>query len=616
MSPLVYLTLILVLGVAAQWIAWKFKLPSILLLLGFGFALGQYSGVRIDDFLVPGDGHTSPLLSAVGLFVAIILFEGGLTLRFAELKVSGLPILRLCTFAVVFSAALTTVFMMYGLGYDIRIAGLIGCILTVTGPTVIAPLLRHVNPTRKTAAIVKWEGIVVDPIGAILAVLVFKIAVAGNLAAAQIETLQSVGTMFAVGVVGALVLAKGVELLLRHHLVPDYLQPVFLLAVVAMAFTGSNMIEKEAGLLTVTVLGIALANQRSVSVKHILEFKENLRILIISILFIVLSGRISASELHGALAKGIYLLAFLVLIGRPLSVYASLAFSKMTTLKERTFLAFLAPRGIVAAAVTSIFALEFEEAALAGSFGAELSPVILRESRELVALVFLIIVGTVLIYGLGATPLARRLGLAAKNVSGILFAGADPWARLAAKSLHEDGHRVMLLDTNYSNVSAAKMLGLEAQRANILSEFAEEELDLNGIGTLVAGTTNDEVNSMAAQRFIHQFGRAGVWQLAPEDQEGHHRKSIAGEIRSQIAFMDRPTHALLAKIVAKGGQMKRSQMTEKFDFEKFKETYPGSVVMFLGDTKDLRPAAVDPGKVSAGTNVYALIPKDELPPPV
>lgn len=611
MTPLTYLTLILILGVAAQWIAWKFKLPSILLLLGFGFALGQFSGVRIDDFLALGDGHTSPLLSAVGLFVAIILFEGGLTLKFSELRESGLPILRLCTLAVVVSCVLTTVFMTYALGYDIRIAALIGCILTVTGPTVIAPLLRHVNPNRKMAAIVKWEGIVVDPIGAILAVLVYKIAIAGNLAVAQAGVLQSLAIMLAVGVIGALVLAKGVELLLRNHLVPDYLQPVFLLAVVALAFTGSNMLEKEAGLLTVTVLGIALANQGSVSVRHILEFKENLRILIISILFIVLSGRISAAELGDVWLKGLCLLGFLVLFGRPLSVFLSLAFSKNTSLKERTFLAFLAPRGIVAAAVTSIFALEFEEAALRGSFG-ELSPEILSQSHDLVALVYLIIIGTVLIYGLAATPLAKRLGLAAKSVTGVLFAGADPWARMAAKILHDDGHRVLLLDTNYRNVSAAKMLGLEAQCANILSEFAEEGIDLNGIATLVAGTTNDEVNSMAAQRFTHQFGRGGVWQLAPMDRDEHHKKSIAGEIRSQNLFMGRPDHALLSKIVAEGGQMKKSQLTEKFDFTRFLETYPGAIVMFLGDSKGLRPASAELTKVPSGTTVFALIPKAGL----
>ncbi len=614
MSPLVFLTLVLALGVAAQWLAWKFKLPSILLLLGFGYALGHFSGMKIDDYLSPG--VNSPLLSAVGLLVAIILFEGGLTLKFNELKVSGLPILRLCTVSVIISLLLTTVFMMYALGYDWRLAALIGCILTVTGPTVIAPLLRHVNPTRKMAAIVKWEGIVVDPIGAILAVIVFKIAIAGDYATAQADALKAIGIMIVVGILGALVLAKGVEILLRKHLVPDFLQPVFLLGVVAIAFTASNSIEKEAGLLTVTVLGIALANQRSVSVRHILEFKENLRILIISILFIVLSGRISANELGGALVKGAYLLAFLVLIGRPVSVFLGLVFSDKTTRKERAFLAFLAPRGIVAAAVTSIFALEFEEAAMHGRFGEALSPVIAVQSRELVALVFLIIVGTVMIYGLAASPLARRLGLAAKSVTGVLFAGAGPWQRAAAKVLHDEGHRVLLLDTNFNNVSSAKMLGLEAQRANILSEFAEEELDLNGISTLVAATPNDEVNSMAAQRFIHQFGRAGVWQLAPIEREGHHKKSIAEEIRSRYLFSDRPSYSLLSKIVEEGGQMKKSQLTEKFDFEKFKETYPSSIIMFLGDSKGLRPAHAEIEKAPVGTNVYALIPKDELPPPV
>ena len=613
MSPLVFLTLVLVLGVAAQWVAWKFKTPSILLLLAFGFGLGHFSGVQIDTYLAVGDGHTSPLLSAVGLLVAIILFEGGLTLKFSELKQSGAPIFRLCTIAVALSAGATTAFMVYALDYDVRLAALIGSILTVTGPTVIAPLLRHVNPTRKMASIVKWEGIVVDPIGAILAVLVFKIAMAADLATAQADSLKAIGVMLAVGIIGALVLAKIVEHLLKRHLVPDYLQPVFLLAVVAFAFTASNMFEKEAGLLTVTVLGIALANQRSVSVKHILEFKENLRILIISILFIVLSGRISAEDVAGAAVKGGFLLAFLVFIGRPLSVFISLLGSKAATMKERIFLGFLAPRGIVAAAVTSIFALEFEEAAENGRFGAELSPIILAQTRELVALVFLVIVGTVLIYGLGASPLARRLGIAAKEVTGVLFAGADKWARMAAAMLKEDGYRVLLLDTNYSNVAAAKMLGIEAQRANILSEFAEEELDLNGIGTLVAATPNDEVNSIAAQRFIHQFGRAGVWQLPPVEVDGHHRKSIAGEIRSQYLFSGSPDHNAISRIVAMGGKMKKSQMTEKFDFAKFKETYPTSIVMFLSDSKGLRPAGADLEEVPLGTNIYALIAKDELP---
>ncbi len=607
MSPLAYLTWILALGISAQWLAWRFKFPSILLLLAFGFGFGRLSGVRVDDFLAAGEGNTSPLLSAVGLFVAIILFEGGLTLKFRELRESGLPILRLCTVAVVLSLLLTTGFMMWVLGYDIRIAALVGAILTVTGPTVIAPLLRHVNPTRKMASVVKWEGIVVDPIGAILGVLVFKVAMASNLAAAWTQTLQAIGIMIVVGVAGAWLLAKAVELILKHNLVPDFLQPVFLLALVAVAFTCSNLIEKETGLLTVTVMGIFLANQRSVSVRHILEFKENLRTLIISVLFLVLSGRIAPADLGSTMDKGLILLAFVIIIGRPLSVYLALAFSKNTTMKERTFLAYLAPRGIVAAAVTSIFALEFETAAANGSFGAELSPVILDQSHDLVALVFLVIVGTVSIYGLTAAPLARRLGLASKNVNGVLFAGAGQWARLAAKALQSEGHRVLLLDTNFTNVAAARMLGLDAHRANILSEFAEEELDFNGLGHLIAGTPNDEVNSMAAYKFIHHFSRAGVWQLAPSDRGGHHRKAAADDLRSRICFAGGPSSEVLDASVTDGAVMKKTQITEVFSYANFLETNPSAIVLFLQDSKGLRPAPADLTKVPAGTTLHALV---------
>jgi len=607
MSPLTFITWILALGITCQWLAWRFKLPSILLLLAGGFAFGRISGSSIDDYLAIAPDGSSILLSVVGLFVAIILFEGGLTLKFRELRESGLPILRLCTLAVAFSFGLTAVFMSQVLGYDLRIAALIGAILTVTGPTVIAPLLRHVNPTRKMASIVKWEGIVVDPIGAILAVLVFKVAIAGDLEAAKTETLQSLGMMIAVGVIGALLIAWAITLLLRHHLVPDYLQPVFLLSVVAVAFTVSNTFEKEAGLLTVTVLGIALANQRGAFVRHILEFKENLRTLIISTLFIVLSGRIAPDDLGGTLWKGLLLLIFLVAIGRPLSVYASLVFSRRVSFKEKTFLAMMAPRGIVAAAITSVFALEFEEAALHGEFG-ERSSIIAAQSQELVALVFLVIVGTVAIYGISAVPLARRLGLASRNASGILFAGADPWIRRVARALQDNGHRVMLLDTNDKNISAARMEGLDAHRANILSEFAEEALDFHGLGHLVAATPNDEVNSMAASRFIHQFSRAGVWQLAPFDREEHHRKAAATDLRHNLCFSGAPNHRQLADAVADGATIKKTLITEVFPFDMFRDAYPEAVILFLSDARGLRPAPAKLGKINAGTSVYALVP--------
>lgn len=612
-SPLLYLTLVLGLGVLAQWLAWKFRMPSILLLLAFGFALGHFTGVRIDDYLATGDAHTSPLLSAVGLFVAIILFEGGLTLKFSELRESGLPILRLCTFAVLISFVLTGVFMWQALGYDLRLAALTGAILTVTGPTVIAPLLRHVNPTRKMSSIVKWEGIVVDPIGAILAVLVFKAALASDADAVWLQTLLSIGKVLAIGVLGGYALGKLVEVLLRKHLIPDYLQPVFLLAVVAVAFTASNQFEKEAGLLTVTVLGITLANQRTVSVKHILEFKENLRTLIISTLFIVLSGRIGVEDLTDSLGKGALLLGFIILIGRPLSVFGSLVGSKHASAKERTFLAFLAPRGIVAASIAAVFALEFEVAAGKGDHFGVNAALIAEQANEITALIFLVIIGTVTIYGLGAAPMARALGLAVKNPTGVLFAGADPWARLAATALHEDGHRVMLLDTNYANISAARLKGLEAHRANILSEFAEEELDFNGLGSLIAGTPNDEVNSLASQRMIHQFGRAGVWQIAPYDRDNPRKTSAAHDVRSQICFSGAPNHETLSRLTAEGSVVKRSKISDVFTFEDFRLTYGERLphILFIADeSRGLRPAPTEIESVPPGSTLYVLAKPD------
>ncbi|MGB0774789.1 MAG: cation:proton antiporter, partial [Akkermansiaceae bacterium] len=371
MSPLTYFTLVLALGIAAQWLAWRCKLPSILLLLGFGFALGNFAGVTIDTFIVGND----VLLSAVGLCVAIILFEGGLTLKFSDLKESGAPVLRLCTLGVVVSFILTAGAAHYLLGYDWRVAALIGAILVVTGPTVIAPLLRHIKPSKKVGNVVKWEGIVIDPVGAILAVLVYQAAISGNMDAAKEEILRALGLTLFIGVVLAFVLAKIIELLLKHHLIPDYLHSVFLLAVTATAFAASNAIQAESGLLTCTVLGIALANQKSVSVKHILEFKENLRVLIISVLFIILSGRVEISSLQEALIPGLTLLAILIVVVRPASVFIANLFSKQVNFKEQVFLSVMAPRGIVAAAVTAIFALEFEHAVVEGKLDASIGEV-------------------------------------------------------------------------------------------------------------------------------------------------------------------------------------------------------------------------------------------------
>lgn len=605
-----FATFILGLGILAQWLAWRFKLPSILLLLIFGFAAGQIFGVNIDTFL-PGAEGDSIILSLVGLAVAIILFEGGLTLKFSELKESGGPVLRLCTVGVVISFVLSTAFGIYVFDWNWRVAAILGSILVVTGPTVIAPLLRHIKPSRKMSSIVKWEGIVVDPIGAILAVLVFQAALAGDVEQAQATILNALGITLLVGVVLAFLLAKMIEILLRKHLIPDFLHSVFLLAVIAIAFSASNAIQKESGLLTVTVLGIALANQKSVSVKHILEFKEVLRTLIISLLFVVLSGRVDIESLKQAALPGLGFIAFLVIIVRPVSIFAATIFLKQTNFKERLFLAALAPRGIVAAAITAIFALELTQAAKdVEGFPQE----VIAQAELMVPMMFIVIVGTVTIYGLLAAPLANKLGIATRNPRGVLFAGANSWIRKLAKALIDDGHEVLLLDTNYSNIAAATVEGIRAKRANILSEYVEEELDFAGLGQLVAGTPNDEVNSLAANEFIHIFGSADVWQVAPLDDKSHHTTAVASHMRGRIIFPGRPNRKELSRISLSGMEIKKTNITEQFTYEDFLKNHPEAVLLFTNSAdKGLRPAHDEMRTPTDGHTIYAFVtPKSDI----
>lgn len=605
MTPLTYFTLVLALGIAAQWLAWKWKLPSILVLLAFGFGLGQLTGATIDDYLVADN----VLLSAVGLCVAIILFEGGLTLKFSDLKESGTPVIRLCTLGVAISFLLSFGAMKYVLGFDWRVASLLGAILVVTGPTVIAPLLRHIKPSRKIGNVVKWEGIVIDPIGAILAVLVYQVAIAGSVDAARDEILRAIGLTLLVGVVLALILAKLIELLLRLHLIPDYLHSVFLLAVTATAFAASNAIQAESGLLTCTVLGIAMANQKSVSVKHIMEFKENLRVLIISVLFIVLSGRVALDALSEALIPGVCLLIILITVVRPLSVFGASLFSRNMSFKEQVFLSMMAPRGIVAAAVTAVFALEFSHAVEEGRIGPEIEQL----SQQMVALVFVVIVGTVAFYGMLSAPLARRLALASHNPRGVLFAGAGQWVRLAAKALKEDGHDVLLLDTNYNNIARAKLEGLPAWRANILSEYVEDELELSGLGQLITTTPNDEVNSLAAHHFVHVFGSENVWQVAPLDDDGHHKTAVAAHMRGRICFPSRPQFRKLEHLAADGAVIKKTTITEQFTLDDFQKIYGTDHILlfYVTEDKGLQVAHDQMKTPTPGTIVYAMIrPED------
>ena len=608
-----YLTVILGLGIIAQWLAWRGKVPSILLLLVFGFGANVLFGISIANHL-DATQTENLLLPIIGLSVAMILFEGGLTLKLSDLRESGAPVLRLCSVGVLVSFVLTSAIGIYFFQWNWRVATILGSILVVTGPTVIGPLLQHVKPTKKVAAILRWEGIVVDPIGAILAVLAFQTAISGDWDTAKTTLFHTIATTLVVGGLSAFLITKIIEYLFKHHLIPDFLHSVFIISAVAVAYTVSNHFTPESGLLTVTVMGITLANQKSVSVKRILEFKENLRLLIISILFLVLSGNIVTSDLARAARDGVILLLLLIVVVRPASIFIANLFSRQTTAKERVFLAAMAPRGVVAAAVTSIFALEMQHAAHRPGMAEIITPEITAQMQNAVPVMFIIIIGTVAFYGLLASPLANRLGLATKNPTGILFAGAGQWTRAIAKALYDDVHEVLLLDTNFANVSAAKMEGLPAKHANILSDYVEEEIDFSRIGQLVAATPNDEVNSLAAREYNHIFGSANIWQVAPTHDDAHRTKSVSSHMRGRILFPDRPKYSTLRNLVQEGYKVKKTTISDQFTYADFLANNEGAIVLFTySKDKGLQPATGSLKTVAAGTAIYSFVKESETP---
>ncbi|MFT4546688.1 MAG: NhaP-type Na+/H+ or K+/H+ antiporter [Verrucomicrobiales bacterium] len=604
-SPLAYLTIVLCLGIVAQWVAWRIKMPSILLLLLFGFLTGQFF-MRPDAVI-----EDSLLFPFVSLSVAIILCEGGLSLRLRELRAAGKPVIRLCTIGAILSGVLTTIAGHYLVGLHWRVACLLGAILIVTGPTVIAPLLRTINPNRHIRAIVKWEGIVIDPIGATFALLVFQAVSASSVGGAAATIAISVLSTLAIGIGLGMLAGALVTWLLAKHVIPDFQHGVFLIVCVAALFTASDMMMHESGLLTVTVFGVYLANQKRVSVKHIITFKENLRILLISTLFIVLSGRISWGQLAELGWSAILFPLALIFIVRPLSVMISCAGTRLSK-SDRIFLSFLAPRGIVAAAVTSVFALELTHAV---DGNPELES-LAAQADLLVPLTFVTIVGTVTFCGLFAAPLARRLGLSHKKGSGILFVGADPWVLDIAAALQDEEQAVLVVDTNHENIKKARLAGIPAQRGNILSDIVEEDLELTGIANLLAVTSNDHVNSMAVHDFTHQFGRAHVFQLQPENSEETIERDKAPEhFVGRIAFPETPTNHALRDLHQRGFTVKKTELTKRFTFEDFSNIHGGETLLLFRIHNSKRLEVLSNEETTTwkpGQKIIALVPPVEV----
>ena len=582
--------LVVALGAAAQWLAWRMGLPAILPLLVVGFLLGPVFGL-----VTPTDFVSEDLLfPAVSLAVGLILFEGGLTLRFSELREIQGVVRRLVSLGALVTWLGAAAAAHYVVGLNPGLSFLFGALVMVTGPTVIGPLLRIVRPTPKVGNVLKWEGILIDPIGAMVAVLVFEYLVTFN----RSEALGQVGLIFLrfvgvgglTGVLGGLLLAF---VLLRRQ-IPDYLVNFVSLALVFLVFAVSNTFAEESGLLATTIMGIILANRHVPNINNLLSFKEDLTILFISLLFIVLAANIELDTLLRVLnLSTLLLLVALMLVVRPLSIFISTIGSDFT-FKEKLYLSWIAPRGIVAAAVSSLFASKL------ASEGA-------TDAAVLVPLVFTVIVGTVLLNSLTAKPVARWLGIAEPEPQGFLIMGAHPFARRIAAFLKSEGANVLLSDTNWQNVSAARVDGLDAYYGSLLSERSDEELHLSGIGKLLALTSNDEANALAALKYTREFDSLSVFQLKPGRTS--ERAQLGDESRGRMLFHKGVTYAELSHLFSRGAKLKKTKITERFNMADFEAVHGNNyVAMFVINASGVQVLTEEaPAQEMSGTLVALVL---------
>lgn len=561
---------ILVLGIFAQWLAWKIKLPAILPLIIIGLLFGPISTFFTPDGekLIDGDSIFSGelLFSFVSLSVGIILFEGGLTLKLKEIRKLAHALRNLLTIGVVITFVGSGFAAYYLLGIDIRIAFLFAALIIVTGPTVIGPILRNVKPNQNINTILKWEGILIDPIGALIAVLVFGFIRTANPGTEYTLTaLKNFFVTISTGVFIGAVAAFFLYFLLRKNRIAFYLRNVVALAIVILAFSLSEMIIHESGLIVVTIMGVILANLKLEELKNVFSFKEDISLILVSVLFILLSSRIDMAQISKLGLESLLLFLVVTMVVRPLSVFVS-TFRSDLSFKEKIFISWIGPRGIVAAAVASLFSLEL----LSDPRSEELSGealVYMQDAEMLLPLVFLIIVGTVVIQGSSAKLMAKLLKVEREDPQGILFLGAHEAARYIAKNLVLHKIPILLADTSTTNLAESRAMGLPVIDGNILRDYAIEDLELSNFGKLFATTPNTEVNSLACKKFIKDFGEGSVFRLISKRE-------------LEITDLEKPKHLLfngiadynmLVQTIRKDPPFKEHQVNSVTELEEFLE---------------------------------------------
>ncbi len=548
---------IVILGILAQWIAWRFKLPAILPLIIIGLGVGPvteyFLGYKIISPVYNPEDQTGifpgeHLYHFVSLSIGLILFEGGLTLQRREVIGQGADIGRLVTYGSIITFVGGAIAAHYLIGLNWEISFLFSSLIIVTGPTVIAPILRNLNLNQNVATVLKWEGILIDPVGALVAVLVFNFinAQIGNDNAPTSTVLLTFVRSVLIGLSLGVTIGYALYWLIKKVFIPEYLLNTFTLALVLGAFIFSDLIAHESGLLTVVIMGMTLANLDVPHFKDILDFKESITILLISALFILLSANITLKQINMLGWPALYLFGVVLLL-RPLAVFLSMRQEKFK-FREKLFISWVGPRGIVAAGVASLFGLKLVELEVEGA--------------ELITpLVFFVVLATVLLNATTAGLVGRWLKITLQEGSSMVLVGAGEGAILIAKYLEHSGRNVLLLDNSPSKIEAAQEQGLQAMRVDIFSKRIEDQIDMPDLGYLLALTANDEVNFYAAGGLCKNLGIPHSYRL-PADKEVYQKREGKDSLFSPLA-----SYLMFNRVARQAGATRSIALNEKVTFE-------------------------------------------------
>ncbi|WP_428409611.1 cation:proton antiporter [Hyphococcus sp.] len=590
------------LGIGAQWVAWRFHLPAIVLMAAAGIIAGPVLGLFSAPDAAPG---TPPMEALFGEFyqpliavaVAVILFEGGLQLNFSDLRGLTRGVRRL-----VFPGVLIAWFLGAAASYLIagltwQAALLFGGIMVVTGPTVIIPLLRQSKLNPRPATLLKWEGIINDPLGALLAVLVYEFLLIGDHGGTSTEIISSLilASLLAIGLGYAF--GRFTAAAFRRGWAPEYLKPPILLALVLICFELANLMQHEAGLLSVTAMGVTLANSRIASINDLRLFKENITIVLVSGVFIILTANLTMESLRSLDWSAFWFLVVMLFVVRPLTVFISTIGAGLPW-KERLLVGWIAPRGIVAVAVSSFF-------------GASLSAAGYLDGDKLIALAFAMVFATVVLHGFSISPLAKALGLASKERPGVLIVGASPFSAALAAKLKEMEVPVTVADASWRRLRPVRLANVPTYYGEILSEVTEHHVDLNRFGYLLALGGNEAHNALVATDLAPELGRASIYQVNARGKDEEDRKALSYTLQGRTFLHSGAPLDELVRRHYSGWIFQRTKISEEYPPEQYKKDLGGDseIILIIRKGEIMFASREVPLKPDIGDTVLAYIPK-------